>query len=351
MRRRFAEEAAGQAEAMIAAVDRLHPGALAALRERPLDELGKWPDVVVELVPEQNDSGRCSVAGSYRDNTKPPTLVVGASRSHRRRGFTGLHELGHHLQQTDPELGQRLFDYQDSEVFEESACDAFAARVLLPDERVRSVIDTRGPTAPAVVELFRDSQASREACCVRAAEYLTGGGVVALFDAAGTVIFAAPRGMLPPARGSDQSATPLIAAALRASATVERDHTVVRFRDGSTSDTLYGQAAWFDQDYLVSVLVSDNAAWRSFAPPRPNTARSRFVSWWTCETETCDETFPITELACTRCGTPRCPNGHCGCTAARMQKDRQCDTCFLKWPLSRFDGNSPTCRTCVEESS
>nr|CEL19303.1 hypothetical protein [Kibdelosporangium sp. MJ126-NF4]CTQ94898.1 hypothetical protein [Kibdelosporangium sp. MJ126-NF4] len=351
MQGRFAEEAVDQAEAMIAVVERLHPGALVALRESPLDELGNWPDIVVELVPEGNDGGRCSVAGSYRDDTKPPTLVVGASRSHRRRGFTGLHELGHHLQQTDPDLGQPLFAYQDSEAFEDSACDAFAARVLLPDDRVRGVIDVRGPAAPAVVDLFRSSQASREACCVRAAEYLTGGGIVALLDAAGTVTFAAQRGMLPPARGSDQSATPLIGAALRASATVERDNTFVAFRNGSTSDTLYGQAAWCDEDYLIAVLVSDNAAWRPFAPPRPDTARSRFGSWWTCETETCSETFRITEPACTRCRTPRCPNGHCGCTSARVQADRQCDTCFLKWPPSRFNGNSPTCRSCVEESS
>ncbi|WP_285490631.1 ImmA/IrrE family metallo-endopeptidase [Amycolatopsis taiwanensis] len=336
---------------MITVLERRHPGALVALRESPLNELGKWPDVVVELVSERDGGSWCSVAGSYRDDTEPPTLVVGASRSYRRRGFTGLHELGHHLQQTDPGLGQRLFAYQDSEAFEDAACDAFAARVLLPDDRARGVIDGRGPTAPGVVDLFRSSQASREACCVRAAEYLTGAGVVTLLDATGTVIFAAPRGMVPPARGSDQSATPLITAALRASATVERDNTFVTFRNGATSDTLYGQAAWCDQDYLVAVLVSDNAAWRPFALPRPDTARSRFGSWWTCETETCSEIFQITEPACTRCGIPRCPSGHCGCTSARAQKDRLCDTCFLKWPPSRFDGSSPTCRTCVEESS
>lgn len=351
MRGRFAEEAVGQAEAMIAVVDRRHPGALIALREGPLDVLRSWPDVVVELVPEGRGGGRCSVAGSYRDETEPPTLVVGESRSLRRRGFTGLHELGHHLQQTDPDLGQRLFDFQDSETFEDAACDAFAARVLLPREQVKGVIDPRGPTAPAVAELFRSSQASREACCVRAAEHLTGGGAVVLLDAAGSVIFAAPRGMLPPAKGSDQASTPLIAAALRTSATVERDNTFIAFKNNSTSDTLYGQAAWCDDDYLVAVLVPDNAAWRPFAPPRPNTAHSRFGSWWTCETEACGETFQITEQTCPRCGTPKCPKGHCGCTVARAREDRVCDTCFLKYPPTRFEGSSRTCKTCVEEAS
>ncbi len=350
MRGRFAEEAAAQADAMIAVVEQHRPGTLAALRKGPLDELRTWPDLVVEMVPEGRGGGRCSVAGNYRDETEPPTLVVGESRSLRRRGFTGLHELGHHLQQTDPALGRRLFDYEDSEAFEDAACDAFAARVLLPGELVKDVIDPRGPTASAVVELFHHSQASREACCVRAAEHLTGGGVVVLLDAAGSVIFAAPRGMLPPAKGSDQAATPLIAAALRASATVERDSTFIAFKNDSTSDTQYGQAAWCDADYLVAVLVPDNAAWRPFAPPRPNTSRSWFGSWWACEVETCGEFFKITEVPCPRCNTPRCPSGHCGCAVVRAQEDRQCNVCFLKYPPTRFAADSPTCKTCVEDA-
>lgn len=87
---------------------------------------------------------------------------------------------------------------------------------------------------------------------MRAAEYLTGGGVVALLDATGTVIFATPRGMLPPARGSDQSATPLIAAALHAPATVERDNL-----DGSLCMWYPGDPAeqrWTRRDGPVALL-------------------------------------------------------------------------------------------------
>jgi hypothetical protein len=341
----FIEEAPSQAEAMLAVVERLHPDALIGLREDPLAELRNWSEIQVSLVPETGHGGRCSVTGSYQDHTQPPTLAVGMSRSHRRRGFTGLHELGHHLQQTDLVLGQRLFTRQDSEAFEEAACDAFAARVLLPDDQIVERINTRGPTAPDVVEIFRRFQASREACCVRAAEYLTGAGVVVLLDTTGTAIFAAPHGLIPPARGSDQSGTPLIEAALRTGATVERDQTFVSYRDGGASDVLYGQAAWCDEDYLIAVLALDNAAWRAFAPPRPDTGRSRFGSWWTCET--CEDEFRITEAPCERCGVPRCGNGHCGCTAARAKNDRTCDTCFLTLAPARFEGISSTCRDCA----
>lgn len=343
-RRRFTEEAPRQAEAMISALDRLHPGALEALRADPLAELGRWTDIRVSLEVASDDGGQCSVAGSYRSETDPPTLVVGAARSLRRRGFTGLHELGHHLQQTDPALGQRLFDWEDSEAFEEAACDAFAARILVPDERIAADVRRRGPSADDVVAMFRTSQASREACCVRAAQYLAGGGVVVLFDAAGQVLFAAAHGMIPPARGSDQSTTPLLAAALGARATVERDKTFVVYRSGGRSDLLYGQATWCDEDYLIAVLAEDSVAWRAFTAPRPNTGGSRFGSWWECET--CGDSFKVTESACAECGEPRCGQGHCGCTTARRRSDRACGRCFMVLAPSRFEGASTVCRDC-----
>ncbi|GGT46398.1 ImmA/IrrE family metallo-endopeptidase [Streptomyces chromofuscus] len=343
-RRRFTAEAPRQAEAMISVLERLHPGTLEALRADPLAELGRWTDIRVSLEAASDDGGRCSVAGSYRSETDPPTLVVGAARSLRRRGFTGLHELGHHLQQTDPALGQRLFDWEDSEAFEEAACDAFAARILVPDERIAADVRRRGPSADDVVAMFRTSQASREACCVRAAQYLVGGGAVVLFDAAGQVLFAAPRGMIPPARGSDQSTTQLLAAALGTRATVERDKTFVVYRSGGRSDLLYGQAAWCDEDYLIAVLAEDSVAWRAFTAPRPNTGSSRFGSWWECET--CGDSFKITESACAECGEPRCGQGHCGCTTARRRSDRACERCFMVLAPSRFEGAGTVCRDC-----
>lgn len=344
MRGRFARDAPHQAEAMLEVVERLHPGALAALRQDPLTELQTWPEIQIDMVGEPQDGTRCSVAGSYRDDTQPPTLVVGASRSHRRRGFTALHELGHHLQQTDPVLGQQVFARQDSERLEDEACDAFAARVLLPDDLVAGRTDSHGPTAPDVVELFERSRASREACCVRAAEALAGAGAVVLLDAKGTVLFAAPRSFIPPARGSDQSATPLISAALQTRATVQRDSTYVTYRTGSTSDQLYGQAAWCDDEHLIAVLGVDNVGWRRFAAPRPDTGMFRSGSWWTCET--CGEVFGVAEAPCAVCGEPRCGDGHCGCTTARAQRERVCDTCFLSLTPARFDGASTTCRDC-----
>ncbi|MFD8814007.1 ImmA/IrrE family metallo-endopeptidase [Streptomyces sp. NPDC059627] len=343
-RHRFVEAAPRQAEVMISAVERLHPGTLEALRADPLAELHRWTDVRVSLEAEADNAGRCSVAGSYQSESDPPTLVVGASRSLRRRGFTGLHELGHHLQQTDVTLGQRLFEWEDSEAFEEAACDAFAARILVPDDQISEDVRRRGPSADDVVTMFRTSQASREACCVRAAQYLAGGGAVVLLDTTGQVLFAASRGMIPPARGSNQSGTPLVSAALRTPATIQRDRTYITYRSGGHSNLLYRQAAWCDEEYLIAVLAEDSVAWRAFTPPRPNAQSSRFGSWWECET--CGDSFKVTEQACEECGEPRCGQAHCGCTTARSRSDRTCERCFMVLAPSRFGGASTTCRDC-----
>ncbi|OZE28048.1 hypothetical protein CH278_24265 [Rhodococcus sp. 05-2254-5] len=337
-------EAQLQARAMMAVVERTLPGALERLQSDAVAELHRWSGLAVESIDETTGADGCSVAGSYKSD--PPTLVVTKSLSYRRRNFTALHELGHHLQQTDPNLGSTVFRYSDTERFEEEACDAFAAQVLLPDENLLPRIDPRGPVAQDVVDLFTNfSSASREACCVWAARQLRGAGVVVLMDREGLVRFAAPRSLVPPAKGSDQSGTDLIAAALRnTEGGATRNETHIVYRNGNTSDSLYGQARWFDNDYLVAILVSDNAAWIPLALPRPDTAFRAGGKWWTCET--CDRAFTINDR-CRTCGDPRCESGHCGCDAARTARDRLCPECFLQKHPSQFDGGNAICRECA----
>ncbi|GAA1656891.1 hypothetical protein GCM10009765_02960 [Fodinicola feengrottensis] len=338
-------EAQTQAEAMLAFLERDRPGVTSRLRYAAVSELETWPDVCVEMVDESVGEDRCSVAGSYHPAPPPPTLRVGRAASHRRRGFTALHELGHHLQQTDPLLGERTFEYSDPNQFQEEACDAFAAHVLLADEELRGLIGARGPTAQDVVEIFSRTQASREACCVWAAQRLAGAGAVVLLDGRGTVLFAAARTFVPPARRSDQSGTPLIEAALLSGRTARRDRTFVSYRNGSTSDDLYGDAVWCDVQYLIAVLALDNAGWHSFAPSRPFSGTPGSPRWWTCAT--CDEGFKVAGPPCVTCRQPECQDGHCGCTTTRMQNDRRCNSCFLVLAPTRFEGSSLACLDCA----
>ncbi|MFS8102096.1 ImmA/IrrE family metallo-endopeptidase [Lentzea alba] len=343
-RGRFTKELEPHVQAMAALVEHNHPCALERLRGDPLGELQTWSDLAVALVAEESGADRCSVAGSYEPD--PPTLVVARAASVRRRGFTALHELGHHLQQTDVDLGATTFEYSDPELFQEQACDAFAAHVLLPDDQLLPTLGPRGPVAQDVVDLFAmHSSASREACCVWAARHLQGAGAIVLLDRMGTVLFAAPRGLIPPARKSDQSDTPLIEAALtRRSGVITRDETYVSYRGGGRSDTVYGQAAWFDDEYLVAIIGSDNVGWQDFAPPRPGTSGLRPGTWWTCET--CGELFLNFEPPCPKCRQPKCKNEHCGCTVARAANTKTCSKCNLALHPSRFVGTGTVCRDC-----
>jgi Zn-dependent peptidase ImmA (M78 family) len=324
--------------AMLAVLDRKHPGARERLHVDPLAELEAWPDVRVLLVPDTAAGQDCSVAGGYRYDTTPPTLLIAESASHRRRAFTALHELGHHLQKNDLRLATRSLDPRDGEAVEEAACDAFAGQVLLPDDLVERHIGPRGPAASDVVALYTGSGASRAACCVRAAERLSGLGAVVLLEPDGRVSFAAAKGFVPPARGSDQSGSPLIRAALARDGQATGD-SVIHYRDGSTSDLLYGDCVWCD-GYLVAVLVTDRAAWKPFAPPRPGTAQRR-SRLWICET--CQDEFTADGPPCPRCRQPRCPHGHCGCTTAAQ---RLCQGCYLGKHVSQFAGSATHCRDC-----
>lgn len=272
--------------------------------------------------------------------------MVTTSLSQRRRAFTALHEFGHHLQRTDLDLAEQLLDHPAEEELEEAACQVFASRVLLPDALVTPLTPSRGPDASTIAEFYARSNASRAACCVRAAELLTSSGAVVLYRGNGTVDMTASTGLIPPARGSDQSATPLIARALaRPGNTVEHDDTRILYSTG-TSDLLYGHATWID-GYLAAVLVPDNAGWKAFAPPRPGTSTYTGPSRWaTCDQ--CLREFTITDDVCARCDTPRCPRRHCACPSS--SGERTCPCCHLTLAKARFadfDNPRTPCRDCA----
>lgn len=330
---------------MLELLEHDRPGVLDRLRVDAIEELHTWPDLQVQMVAEAFSTGGCSVAGSYGDDKQPPALYVALSASVRRRQFTVLHELGHHLQNTDPDLGDAVV-LATGDRFEDDACDLFAARVLLPDSLVADCFGDRTPTPGDIVALYTRSSASRAACVVRAAEHLGSFGAVVLYDAEGVVSFAAAKGSVyPPARGTDQSHTALVAAALREpgrpdGVAITTDTTVIRYRSGHDSDPLYGQAAWCD-GYLIAVLVEHHAPWQTFSPPRQVVPSSRQPRWADCEV--CQTSFEVSDL-CAACHEPRCPSGHCACT---LQREKRCERCALTYGLAMFPGNGAICRECL----
>lgn len=298
---------------------------------------------VPEFVPADSQLG-CSVAGGYR--WEPPTLIVTESMSRRRQHFTLLHELGHHIQKTDVDLGTVIVEHREPEAFEDACCDSFAATVLLPDDLVAAHVDGRGPTVSTATGLFEASNASRAAICVRLAGRLRSSGVVAVLDEDGTVTFAAAcgGGLFPPAQGSNQAVNPLVDAALRAERdgrVITRDDAQIWYRDGHASELLYGQAAWAG-DRLFVIMVAYAAPWLSFSPPRDgDSMQTHFTDTFDCEH--CQQEF-VASGNCSRCEQPRCPSGHCGCTA---RAEKTCLECFLRKHPSQFDAGSGVCRECT----
>lgn len=295
-------------------------GDLEALTLNAFDALADRSDIAIATVPEfvpvdaQLD---CSVSGGYRES--PPTLLVTRSMSTRRQHFTLLHELGHHLQRTDLALGEAVLAHREPEQFEEAACDAFAARILLPDEMIASVLGSEGPTARSARELFDLSNASRAAISVRLAGLLKPAAVVAVIDESGVVTFAAARGgLFPPRRSSNQSENPLVRSMIERrdeDTVVIRNDAHIGYSSGGTSIQLYGQAAWAG-DRMIAIMVEEAAPWLTYSPPRDGTAKF---------------------------GKPQFSK----LDEVRAPVDKRCDDCTLVKHPSQFEPNSDTCKECA----
>ena len=331
-----------QAEAMRTVLASVLPGISDDLQNNPVAVLQARSELVVKLVEERESSGGCSVSGAYHPAVGglPPTIAIGKALSHGRRAFTALHELGHHLQQNDPNLAESLCTPGvDSRALEEGACDEFAAGVLLPDDVVAKHVGSKGPTADDVAALTRGGTASRSAVCVRASQLLPSPGHVVLLNTDGTVFFAASSGELPLRRGRPQT-HPFLRKALAAS--THQTHGTVRwsYRDGIQGPEMYAQSADAD-GFVVVVSVLDHAPWESFAPPsRQDGPRARYRICVRCHEDT--SSF---EAPCARCGAPPCRS--CGaCECEPTVKERVCTSCWLVRPPQMYAGPSSVCTEC-----
>ncbi|MFF7903659.1 ImmA/IrrE family metallo-endopeptidase [Streptomyces sp. NPDC007920] len=335
----LAAAARTQAAAMLEELDTQRPDAARRLAQEALAEMQAWPELTVRRVAEAAAGARCSVAGAY-DPGPPPKIIVADSASPARRDFTALHELGHHLQQNSFALMEAFARQSDGGVLlEDAACDAFAAEILLPAPLVGQHLAAGGPTAPDLVELWRASGASRMAVCVRAVQHLSAPGHILLLDADGKVAFAASHGLPPVRRGSFQGDIPTLAQA-RAGQGRAQGRTQVRYRDGILGQELHAQTAPMG-GYLVAVLVTDSAPWRTFTPPTKDTGPQ--AREYICEH--CGEEYRSFDPACAVCRVPRCPEcGSCACPA--RVTERLCPGCFIRHPPAMFADGADRCLDC-----
>jgi hypothetical protein len=332
-----------RADGILAAVTATDPALVTALQSSPLTALRAVPNVEVRFVPQAETDARCSVSGAYLGDLTPAVVAVADTAVAGHRAFTLLHEFAHHLQQTDLDRMAALLDQPDGgHGLEDATCDAFASRVLLPNERVAEHLGA-GVTAPAVVRLWAASPASRAAVAVRAAELLPAPGHVLVLDSGGTVQFAAAHGLPPVGRGSDQGRVDVIRDAFARDSWRATGRARFAYRDGIRGDELYVQTGDIG-GYMVVVAMTDHAPWERFAPTSRHSGpvgRS-----WTCEHDECGHMFRTFDRPCDRCGAPSCPAcGRCNCAPA--VEERCCDKCFLVLPGSMFDDGATRCHECT----
>lgn len=335
------DEVRAQASLMINVLQSLLPGRLDDLADNPCAVLAGWDEVAYREVAAAAAGSRCSVAGAYYGLEEPPVLVVARANSQGRRAFTALHELGHHLQQSDYDLAEVVDKWgDDGGRFEDAACDAFAAAILVPDDATAG-FRVRGPSADDVLDLHRRSSASRAAICVRAAETLRSPGHVVFLDQAGVVEFASAHGLPPLARGSDQTRVSVIEAALDRSTRRAQGQARFRYRDGIEGAELYVQTADMG-GYLVAVAVTERPPWQQgFTLPLADTG-PRLPSY-VCWRPDCGAEFRSATARCGRCDTPPCTECE-RCNCERAVHERLCPSCFLVHPSTYFSGDR--CRDC-----
>lgn len=305
---------------------------------RALNELG----FELRFRAEPEIVGDCSVAGSFEVGP-PPVINVVVAASVGRQHFTALHEYGHRLVLNDAEIQDVFFEDRDGgRRLEEDICDAIAGQLLIPDSRVDEYIDSKGPTAHAVLNLIHATpNSSREACCVRAVERLRGPGHVMLARD-GIAQFTASRGTPYRVRRATAQGDEHITAKAAQRGTCREEAPVI-FASGRPSDRFFADAAADDDGYVVAVFVDAKPPWISGLALASRDRTDPAEAYCTH----CEVDFTTLAAPCPKCRdyfhTPGC--GRCSCGPA--VSDRLCTQCFLRRPLSNFTGDSEVCDVCL----
>ena len=181
----------------------------AALAANTLNAIRYEFGIPVTERPENRRVGLCAVDGSYFHT--PPRIVIARSESPRRRAFTALHELGHHLIRNSWEF----FGLTSDRRLEEGICDSFAAEILLPNDLSGAVLCVGTPTAQQFLELYDRSKASRTVCARRVAASLNCVGHAVVARGTVATYCASARTPFRSEYGVDQGEDSIFAAALR----------------------------------------------------------------------------------------------------------------------------------------
>lgn len=296
---------------------------------------------------EKVATSTCSVEGLYREGDGLIEVLPAMSR--RRTKFTALHEFGHHLARRSVDTARALaaahrISPQHSRKLEERIADAFAAELLVPDATVMELLEGRAPTAEDVRDLFELTEGSREACCVRIAQWMAANGYVLLAEDR-TIRFCAVAGdAYAIRRGAVQDDDHLIARAARLGS-ARADQIRLRHPSAIQTREYGGQAVLASDGYTYAVLTDATSlpwgGWRTPGDVHP--------AGIDMECDGCGEDVEAWKR-CLTCGGPICPRcGWCSCSAPRRARvaDKRCVACQQMRRVDLFAPGSDTCVDCA----
>ncbi len=315
------------------------------LREDPFEAIPLIePALSIDLVSYEPGNG-CSIEGLYHEASR--SITVQRAASQRRTRFTAIHEFGHDRARHDIDVARHLASLSESmsRRAEERVADAFAAAVLIPDRAVDEILEGKAPTAHHLVALFHrgDVAGSREACCVRIAQRMSGDGYVILAEGNVLRFCATVGGAYSIKRGATQDSVGLFRNAARNGSATD-PNTRLQYPDGRFTGEFAGQAVT-DDLYTFAVLTSSTTpAWGGWIPPRRIEGEAPEIYCAECEEITeawqrCD-TNP-SHRVCSSCGW-------CECRTPRAKvPEKTCNVCTLVRRRDLFPNNGPTCRDCL----
>ena len=299
--------------------------------------------VKVQRLPEFSiNTDDCSVDGYYEQFVDPahPQIIYSDEGGLARARFTIVHELGHHILNTEG-IGDHLLDDLDRiagptgnpSQAEESACHRFAGEVLVPSHLLESVIGSDQLCPKHLLELHEQTNASWEALAVRTADHSSIRTVVALVRHRGEVAFAAANWLTSWRRGCQVKPRGPLDRALQSNSTARSE--VFRYGLGG-AESMFCDTLQVHDHLAVAVMSSRRSspglsfletvepAWKEKEELCPWCNEERDVGW------------------CDNCSGRKCRScGRCGC-----QTPLSNPACPLCHQVGPFRDGAQICRDC-----
>lgn len=270
-------------------------------------------------------------------------IIMFRPTGNRRQNFTLLHELAHHLVDSDDDCINWIADRPEPAKELEQVCDQIAASVIVPAEQLDFVLDGQRPSAPLWQALYESTSASWSACAVALAQRLPCDGFIAVVNLpTSKVMFAArSRDTRPYAWAGDSvpAGHPLRQADPAAL-------TVAWWPYPDRDRRQYYMSAIKIRDHAYAVLA-ENDLWSVTKFHQPDQTRLDRGYQGTVTCRNCGHSGPTRMWPCNACGQPPCPRcSECGCDQRERTVSRSmCSNCTVSVPENQLvDGLCTGCR-------